>query len=97
MKRTLLMLAALCTAPAFAQSLVPVINNADIDSSGSRYQGNLSVNQAAGDKQQQVNARLQALRGALRGRLLMPTDEGYDAFVAARDVGQKLFACVALF
>lgn len=57
MKHMLLILATLCSAPALAQSLVPVINNADIDDSGSRYQGNLSVNQAAGDKQQQVNAR----------------------------------------
>ncbi|MEG0248077.1 MAG: adhesin, partial [Pseudomonas sp.] len=55
MRHTLLLLATLCSAPAFAQS--PVINNADIDSSGSRYQGNLTVNQAAGDLQQQANAR----------------------------------------
>ena len=85
MKRTLLMLAALCTAPAFAQSLVPVINNADIDSSGSRYQGNLSVNQAAGDKQQQVNARAIAVgpeanaSTQIRQRLDTPADPAMDA------------------
>lgn len=85
MKRTLLMLAALCTAPAFAQSLVPVINNAYIDSSGSRYQGNLSVNQAAGDKQQQVNARAIAVgpeahaSTQIRQRLNTPADPAMDA------------------
>ena len=42
MKHTLLILVTLCSTSAFAQSPVPVINNADIDSSGSRYQGNLS-------------------------------------------------------
>ncbi|MBF8671693.1 adhesin [Pseudomonas putida] len=57
MKHTLLILITLCSTSTFAQSPVPVINNADIDSSGSRYQGNLSVNQAAGDQQQQANAR----------------------------------------
>ncbi|WP_338459345.1 adhesin [Pseudomonas sp. TE3-3-F2023] len=57
MKHTLLILVTLCSTSTFAQSPVPVINNADIDSSGSRYQGNLSVNQAAGDQQQQANAR----------------------------------------
>lgn len=61
MKHTLLILVTLCSTSTFAQSPVPVINNADIDSSGSRYQGNLSVNQAAGDQQQQANARAFAL------------------------------------
>jgi hypothetical protein len=59
MSRTLLLLAMFCSAPALAQG--PVINNADIDSSGMRYQGNLSVNQAAGDQQQQANARAIAI------------------------------------
>lgn len=61
MKHTLLILVTLCSTSTFAQSPVPVINNADVDSSGSRYQGNLSVNQAAGDQQQQANARAFAL------------------------------------
>ena len=55
MRPTLLLLATLCSAPAFAQS--PVINNASIDSSGAQYQGNMAVNQAAGDFSQQANAR----------------------------------------
>ncbi|MFJ2983108.1 MULTISPECIES: adhesin [unclassified Pseudomonas] len=57
MRQTLFILAALCSAPALAQSPVPVINSANIDSSGAQYQGNFSVNQAAGDQQQQANAR----------------------------------------
>jgi len=57
MRQTLFVLATFCSATAFAQSPVPVINSADIDSSGAQYQGNFSVNQAAGDLQQQANAR----------------------------------------
>ena len=81
----LLMLAAVCSAPAFAQSPVPVINNADIDSSGSRYQGNLSVNQAAGDQQQQANARAIAVgpeanaSTQIRQQLNTPADPRMDA------------------
>jgi len=55
MKHMLLILASLCSASAFAQS--PVTNTAEIDNSGKQYQGNLTVNQAAGDMQQQANAR----------------------------------------
>lgn len=85
MKHTLLILAALCSAPAFAQSLVPVINNADIDNSGARYQGNFSVNQAAGDQQQQANARAIAVgpeanaSTQIRQRLNTPADPRMDA------------------
>ena len=85
MKHTLLILATLCSTSAFAQSPVPVINNADIDSSGSRYQGNLSVNQAAGDQQQQANARAFAVGpGAsattlIRQRLHTPAAPAMDA------------------
>ena len=55
MNRTLLLIAMFCSASTFAQS--PVIDNADIDDSGAQYQGNVAVNQAAGDLQQQANAR----------------------------------------
>ncbi len=85
MKHTLLILATLCSTSAFAQSQVPVINNADINSSGSRYQGNLSVNQAAGDQQQQANARAFAVGpGAsattlIRQRLNTPAAPAMDA------------------
>lgn len=57
MRQTLFILATLCSASALAQSPVPVLNNATIDNSGAQYQGNFSVNQAAGDLQQQANAR----------------------------------------
>lgn len=85
MKHTLLILVTLCSTSTFAQSPVPVINNADIDSSGSRYQGNLSVNQAAGDQQQQANARAFASgpeAGAttqIRQRLNAPATSAMDA------------------
>ncbi|HHJ1299221.1 adhesin [Pseudomonas sp. P1B16] len=83
MRPTLLLLATLCSAPAFAQS--PVINNASIDSSGSQYQGNLTVNQAAGDLQQQANARAIAVgheasaTTQIRQRLGSPVDRAMDA------------------
>ncbi|HAB03062.1 MAG TPA: adhesin [Pseudomonas sp.] len=57
MRITLLVLTLLGSASALAQSPVPQINDATIDNSGARYQGNFSVNQAAGDQQQQANAR----------------------------------------
>ncbi len=85
MKHMLLILATLCSTPGLADSLVPVINNANIDSSGSRYQGNLSVNQAAGDKQQQANARAIAVgpeanaSTQIRQRLNTPADPTMDA------------------
>ena len=85
MKHTLLILATLCSTSAFAQSPVPVINNADIDSSGSRFQGNLSVNQAAGDQQQQANARAFAVgpeasaNTQIRQRLNTPANTAMDA------------------
>ncbi|WP_176506418.1 MULTISPECIES: adhesin [Pseudomonas] len=61
MRQTLFLLALLSSASALAQapmpSPVPVLNDANIDNSGAQYQGNFSVNQAAGDGQQQANAR----------------------------------------
>jgi hypothetical protein len=83
MNRTLLILAMFCSASSFAQP--PVINNANIDDSGMRYQGNLSVNQAAGDQQQQANARAIAIgHGAsattqIRQRLRTHVDPAIDA------------------
>ncbi len=85
MKPMLLILATLCSAAALAQSPVPVLDNADIDSSGSHYQGNLTVNQAAGDQQQQVNARAIAVGPAanastqIRQRLATPANPALDA------------------
>lgn len=84
MNRTLLIIAMLCiSTSAFAQP--PVINNAEIDNSGAQYQGNFSVNQAAGDLQQQANARAIAIgHGAsatvqIRQRLRGQVDPAMDA------------------
>ncbi|WP_422419215.1 adhesin [Pseudomonas sp. GZD-222] len=83
MRHTLLILATLCSAPALAQP--PVINNANIDSSGMQYQGNLTVNQAAGDQQQQANVRAFAIGHSasatteVRQRLRTHVDPAIDA------------------
>ncbi|VVM69770.1 hypothetical protein PS662_01736 [Pseudomonas fluorescens] len=83
MNRSLLILAMFCSASTFAQP--PVINNAEIDNSGMQYQGNLGVNQAAGDFQQQANARAIAIgQGAsatteIRQRLRSSVDPAIDA------------------
>jgi hypothetical protein len=89
MNRTLLIIAMLCSSTsAFAQP--PVINNAEIDNSGAQYQGNFSVNQAAGDLQQQANARAIAIgHGAsatvqIRQRLRGQVDPAMDAHRASR-------------
>ncbi|CAI8854862.1 Autotransporter adhesin [Pseudomonas sp. IT-P100] len=83
MNRKLLIVAMLCSASSFAQP--PVINNADINGSGSQYQGNFAVNQAAGDQQQQANARAIAIGDAasattqIRQRLNTQVDPRMDA------------------
>lgn len=83
MNRTLLFIAMFCSASVFAQS--PVIDNAEIDSSGMQYQGNLGVNQAAGDQQQQANVRSIAIgheasaTTQIRQRLNTSVDPSVDA------------------
>jgi hypothetical protein len=83
MNRTLLMMALFCSASTFAQS--PIINNAEIDGSGMRHKGILSVNQAAGDQQQQANARAIAIGNnasattQIRQRLRTQVDPRIDA------------------
>jgi len=59
MNRTLLIIAMLCSTSTFAGS--PVVDTATIDNSGASYSGNVGVNQAAGDQQQQANARAFAI------------------------------------
>ena len=59
MRAGLLYLALFCSASTLAAS--PVEDNANIDSSAQGYKGNLSINQAAGDQQQQANARAIAI------------------------------------
>ncbi len=57
MNHSLLLLALLGSASAMAD------NNAVINNSGKDYRGNLSINQAAGNQQQQANNRAIALGG----------------------------------
>jgi len=57
MNRTLLLLALLGSASAMAD------NNAVINDSGKDYRGNFSINQAAGNQQQQANNRAVTLGG----------------------------------
>ena len=57
MNRTLLLLALLVSASAMAD------NNAVINDSGKDYRGNFSINQAAGNQQQQANNRAVTLGG----------------------------------
>lgn len=88
MNRSLLVLALFSCASAWADSSTPVIDSAVIDNSGQQYSGNLSVNQAAGDLQQQINSRAIAigpqaqasnhLAQALKGRV----DPALDAKAA---------------
>jgi len=62
-----------------------VIDQAVLDSSGQNYQGNLSVNQAAGDQQQQINGRAIAIgteaqaTGQYRQQLNTRIDPSRDA------------------
>lgn len=83
MNRSLLIIAMFCSASTFAQG--PIVNNADINNSGTRYDGNFAVNQAAGDQQQQANARAIANGPAasattqIRQRLHTQVDPRMDA------------------
>ncbi|MCO7514325.1 adhesin [Pseudomonas guariconensis] len=58
-----LTLSLLCLAASAGHALAasPVVDNATLDASGRAYQGNLSINQAAGDALQQANARAIAI------------------------------------
>ncbi|WP_017906959.1 hypothetical protein [Pseudomonas asplenii] len=61
MKPTLLVLVLFSSVPAFADSHVTANDNAVIGNAGQQYKGNLMVNQAAGDQQQQINSRAIAI------------------------------------
>ncbi|WBG61961.1 adhesin [Pseudomonas citronellolis] len=60
MKARLTLLALLCCSSAFAAD-PQLVNNASIDNAGRGYNGVASVNQAAGDEQQQANGRAIAI------------------------------------
>ncbi|AWY39279.1 adhesin [Pseudomonas putida] len=61
MSRSALFLALFACTSVMADSSVSTINNADIQNSGARYNGNYGVNEAAGDQQQQANVRAIAI------------------------------------
>jgi hypothetical protein len=86
MTRSLLVLAMLCACTsALADSNSPVVDQAVINSSGQNYQGNFSLNQAAGDQQQQVNGRAIAIgteaqaTGQYRQHISTRADSARDA------------------
>lgn len=61
MTRSFLIVAMFCSCAVLADSNTPVVDQAVIGSAGQNYQGNFSVNQAAGDQQQQINGRAIAI------------------------------------
>ncbi|MGZ0701628.1 adhesin [Pseudomonas piscis] len=61
MKSSLILLALLGCASAMADGGSQVQDTATLSNSGSSYKGNLNINQAAGDQQQQANVRAIAI------------------------------------
>ena len=74
MKRSWLMLAVLGSCAAMADSN----NNALIDSSGQQYSGVASINQAAGNQQQQINSRAITVGGQSTDVLVQRLDGQVD-------------------
>ena len=85
MKRTLIFIALLGSTCAMADSGVNAVNNATLSNSGANYKGNMMMNQAAGDQQQQVNSRAIAIgteasaSGNLRQTITTPADRSMNA------------------
>ncbi|VVM79555.1 hypothetical protein PS862_05814 [Pseudomonas fluorescens] len=86
MTRSLIVLALLGCTSAMADSGVRVMNNADIHDSGTQYNGNVSVNQAAGDQQQQTNIRAIAIgtEGAATTRVHQKIDTPANSSMNAK-------------
>jgi hypothetical protein len=61
MSRSFLLLALLVCSGVMADTGIRSVNNATLQDSGSQYRGNFSINQAAGDQQQQANVRAIAI------------------------------------
>jgi hypothetical protein len=61
MNSTWLMIALLGSSTVLADPGVAVSSHSDLQNSGSRYSGNLNINQAAGDQIQQTNTRAIAI------------------------------------
>ncbi|SDR26965.1 hypothetical protein SAMN04490186_4575 [Pseudomonas grimontii] len=78
MHRSLLVLALLASAPAFADDTA-VINN-----SGKQYQGVVSINQAAGNQQQMSNSRAIALGGQATNVNIQRLDGSVDPSLNAK-------------
>ena len=85
MNRTLIFLALLSSTAAMADSAVNTVNNATLDNSGANYKGNLMMNQAAGDQQQQINNRAIAIgseasaTGSITQKITTPADRSMNA------------------
>ncbi len=85
MNRCLLFLTLLGCTWAMADSAVPVVDTATLQNSGAQYHGNLAVNQAAGDQQQQINSRAIAIGtqaqagGSLKQKLSTGADRSVNA------------------
>lgn len=85
MKRTLLLLALLGCASAMADNGGQSQDTATLINSGSAYTGNLNINQAAGDQQQQTNVRAIAIgtnakaSTSVTQKLTTPADRSLNA------------------
>ncbi|WP_256829525.1 adhesin [Pseudomonas sp. Pse1] len=85
MNRTLIFLALLSSTSAMADSAVNTVNDATLDNSGANYKGNLMMNQAAGDQQQQINNRAIAIgseasaTGSITQKITTPADRSMNA------------------
>ena len=71
---------------ASTQVLAASDNNAEINNSGVNYRGNITVNQAAGDQQQQVNSRAIAIgtQGSASTRISQKLDTAPDPSLNAK-------------
>lgn len=77
MNRSWLIIAALSCASAMAD------NNATINNSGQQYSGVASVNQSAGNQQQQINSRAIVVGGQAHDSLVQKLDGKVDASLNA--------------
>ena len=84
MNRAWLILAALSCSTAMADSN----NNAVIDNAGKQYSGVASINQAAGNQQQQINSRAITVGGQSTDALVQRVDGQVDPSLNAKAVIQ---------
>ncbi|MCD9568229.1 adhesin [Pseudomonas protegens] len=85
MKHSLLFLGLLACTSAMADNASQVQDTATLVNSGSSYNGNLNINQAAGDQQQQTNVRAIAIgtnakaSTSVTQKLTTPADRSVNA------------------